>query len=115
MVRVKRGTISLKRRRSVLKAAKGYRFARSKKEAAAKEALQHAGKHAFNHRRLKKREFRRTWTIRINAAVRNAGYPSYSQFMNALKKKGVAIDRKSLSELAQNHPEAFTRLVNQVK
>jgi large subunit ribosomal protein L20 len=115
MTRVKRGVVKIKRRKNILKAAKGYRFARSKKEAAAVEALHHAGKYAFVHRRLKKRDFRKLWTVRINAAVRGLGYPSYSQFIATLKKKGVTIDRKVLSILAKDHPTTFERLLNQVK
>lgn len=114
MPRVKGGTISIKRRRKVLKQVKGYRFGRSKKERQAREAIFHAGKYAFTHRRQKKNDFRTLWNIKINAAVRPLGF-SYSTFIGALKKKGVALDRKILAQLAEFHPETFERLVSEVK
>jgi large subunit ribosomal protein L20 len=114
MARVKRGVAKNKRRKNVLAQVKGYRFGRSKKERAAREAIKHAGVHAFRHRRAKKREFRNLWTLRINASVRPLGV-SYSQFINLLKKSNVTLDRKSLSALAKDHPEAFTRLVQSLK
>lgn len=114
MSRVKRGTTKLKRRRNVLAQTKGYRFGRSTKERVAKEAIRHAGAHAFRHRRAKKREFRNLWTLRINAAVRPLGF-SYSKFIDALKKGNIALDRKSLATLAKDHPEAFARLVGSIK
>src|SRR3989344_1921024 len=101
MTRVKRGTISLKHRRNVLKLAKGYRFGRSKKERQAKEAILHAGVHAFAHRRDKKGDFRRLWQIRIGAATKALGF-SYSKFIGMLKKKNIELNRKMLSEIAQN-------------
>ena len=104
----------MKRRRNVLAQVKGYRFGRSKKERVAKEAIAHAGAYAFKHRRAKKREFRNLWALRINAAARPAGF-SYSKLIHALKKKSVALDRKSLADLAMNHPETFVRLTEQVK
>jgi len=113
MSRVKRGTTKLKRRKKVLSLAKGYRFGRSKKEKQAKEALMHAGMHAFLHRRKKKGVFRRLWNLRINAAVRNHGL-SYSKFIGTLKQKEVALDRKILSHLAREHPETFERIVKKV-
>ncbi|MEK7132703.1 MAG: 50S ribosomal protein L20 [Patescibacteria group bacterium] len=114
MSRVKRGTTKLKRRRNILSQVKGYRFGRSKKERAAKEAIAHAGIYAFRHRRAKKREFRNLWTLRINAASRTVGF-SYSRFIDALKKKKIALDRKSLSALAKDYPAAFERLAEQLK
>ncbi|OGG51940.1 50S ribosomal protein L20 [Candidatus Kaiserbacteria bacterium RIFCSPHIGHO2_02_FULL_54_11b] len=114
MVRVKRGVTKLKRRRNVLAQTKGYRFNRSTKERTAKEAIQHAGVHAFRHRRSKKREYRNLWSLRINAAARPLGL-SYSKFINALKKADIKLDRKVLSELAQNHPEVFARLTSSLK
>lgn len=114
MARVKRGTIANKRRKAVLKATKGFRFGRSTKERLAREALLHAGAHAFAHRRDKKNDFRRLWQIKINAAVRPLGL-SYSRFINMLKTKGIALDRKSLANLAEHQPESFTRLVESVK
>lgn len=103
-----------KHRRYILKAVKGYRFDRKSKERIAKVAIKHAGVHAFRHRRTKKREFRNLFTLRINAAVRDHGF-SYSKFIGAVKKAGITLDRKSLAALAKDHPEAFTRLVDQVK
>ena len=114
MARVKRGTTKNKSRRNLLKQVKGYRFGRSTKERVAKEAISHAGVHAFKHRRAKKREFRNLWTLRINAASRTVGF-SYSKFIDALKKKGIALDRKTLSALAKDHPGAFERLAQQLK
>lgn len=96
-----------------MKQVKGYRFGRSTKERVAREAIFHAGSHAFRHRRAKKREFRNLWTLRINAAIRPLGM-SYSTFMGAMKKKNIALDRKSLSVLAAEHPEVFKRIVEQV-
>lgn len=114
MSRVKRGVTKNKSRRNLLLQVKGYRFGRSKKERVAKEAISHAGAYAFRHRRAKKREFRNLWTLRINAASRISGI-SYSKFIGALKKKSVALDRKSLSALAKDYPETFSRLAEQLK
>jgi len=114
MTRVKRGTISLKRRRKILKQTKGYKWGRKSKERAAKEALLHAGLHSFQDRRKKKRVFRKLWQIRINAAVRKHGL-SYSVFINKLKKANIALDRKILADLAKNHPTIFTKIVESVK
>lgn len=113
MARVKRGTIKMKRRRNVLSMAKGYRFGRSTKEAQAKEAIRHAGTHAFAHRRDKKNDFRKLWTVRLNAGVR-AFDMSYSKFIDALKKKGSLLDRKVLSQIAQESPETLERIVKEV-
>ena len=103
-----------KRRRNVLKRAKGYRGLRSKKERYAHEALLHAGRYAFAHRRDKKNDFRRLWIVRLNAAVRASGHKSYSTFINKLKKGQIELDRKVLADLATNHPEAFARFAKQV-
>lgn len=113
MSRVKRGTTALKRRRNVLRQTKGYRFGRSTKERMAKVAILHAGVNAFAHRRKKKNDFRRLWTVRINAAVRTFGL-SYGRFIGMLKKNEVALDRKVLSHIAKDHPETFQRIVKQV-
>lgn len=113
MSRVKRGTTKLKRRRNILKQVKGYRFGRSKKERQAREALFHAGAHAFAHRRDKKNDFRRLWNVRINAAVRPFEL-SYSTFIGMLKKKENGLNRKMLSEIALEHPESFERIVKKV-
>lgn len=113
MSRIKRGTTSLKRRRNVLKQVKGYRFGRSTKERQAREAIAHAGVHAFAHRRDKKGVFRRLWNIRINAAVRNHNF-SYSTFIHALKKNNIELDRKIISNLAQEHPETLGRILKKL-
>jgi len=114
MARVKRGTTKLKRRRNILSKVKGYRFGRGTKERQAREAIMHAGMHALGHRRDKKGDFRRLWTVRINAAVREHSI-SYSNFIAALKKKEIGLDRKVLSIIAQKHPESFKRIVESVK
>ncbi len=114
MARVKRGTIKNKRRKNILHKVKGYRFGRSTKERVAKEAIVHAGTHAFRHRRTKKREFRNLWTLRINAASREHAF-SYSKLIGTLKKSNVALDRKSLAALAKDHPETFARLAAYLK
>lgn len=115
MARVKRGTISTKRRKNVLKMVKGYRFGRSTKERIAKEAIFKAGTYAFRDRRAKKRDARATFTVRINAAVRSLGLKSYSTFIDTLKKKGSLLDRKVLSSLAKDRPEVFERLVQELR
>lgn len=114
MARSKKAVHALKNRRSILKAAKGYRFRRSKTERAANEALAHAGAYAFAHRRDKKNDFRKLWNVRINAGLRPLGL-SYSRFIGLAKKKNIAIDRKSLAHLASKQPETFARLVNAIK
>lgn len=110
MTRVKRGTTSLKRRRKVLKYAKGFKWSGKSKERQARERLLHAWSHAFKDRKRKKREFRRLWQIKINAASRQNGM-SYSKFMDALKKAKIELDRKMLAELAERRPEAFKKVV----
>lgn len=102
-----------KRRKNILAQTKGYRFDRKSKERVAHEAIHHAGIYAFKHRRAKKREMRQLFTLRINAGVRPLGF-SYSKFIDALKKANVALDRKSLSTLAKDYPEAFERLTKQL-
>lgn len=113
MSRVKRGVTANKRRRNVLKQVKGYRFGRSTKERQAHEAIFHAGAHAFAHRRDKKNDFRRLWQVKINAAVRPLGL-SYSRFIDALKKKNIALDRKVLADIAEHNPESFAQIVKEV-
>jgi large subunit ribosomal protein L20 len=103
-----------KRRKNVLARAKGYRGVRSKKERYAHEALLHAGKYAFNHRRDKKTDFRQLWIVRLNAAVRENGQQSYSVFINKLKKNGFALDRKVLATFATEHPEVFSRIAKKL-
>lgn len=113
MSRVKKGKLAMKHRRNVLKQAKGYRFGRSKKEIEAKVALRHAGAYAFMHRKDKKTDMRRLFTTRLNAGLRAQGI-TYSVFINKLAKKGMTINRKMLAEIALDHPETFTRIVQAV-
>jgi large subunit ribosomal protein L20 len=110
MTRVKRGTTANKRRRKMLAQVKGYRGQRKSKERAAHDAILHAGKYAFNDRRKKKRVMRTLWQIKINASARENGL-SYSKLMGALKKSGIAVDRKILAELAEHRPVAFRAVV----
>jgi len=114
MTRVKRAKIALKRRHKVLGQTKGFRWQRKSKERAAKEALLHAGVHAFHDRRKKKRNFRALWNIKINAAVRqlaDENVPNYSKLIFQLKKSGIGLNRKMLAELAEKHPEVFKKIV----
>ncbi len=114
MARVKGGVNSAKRRRNILTRAKGYRHGRSTKVRLAKESLVHAGKNAFDHRKDKKGDYRSLWIVRLNAAIRENGYKSYSTFIAGLKKAEIGLDRKVLSEIASTHPESFTRVVQKV-
>jgi large subunit ribosomal protein L20 len=110
MARVKRGMMHAKRRRSILRRAKGYRWGRKNRLKLAKVAVIKAGAYAYRDRRTRKREFRRLWQVRLNAAVRPHGL-SYSRFINLLKKKNIALDRKVLSALAADHPRVFKEVV----
>lgn len=112
MTRIKRGIMSLKHRRNVLSQVKGYRFGRSKKERQAKEAIFHAGVHAFAHRRDKKNDFRRLWQIKIGAATKNLGF-SYSTFTGMLHKKKIGLNRKMLAHLAEHKPAIFEKIVHE--
>lgn len=103
-----------KRRRNILVQVKGYRFGRSKKKRQAIEAIHHAQNYAFAHRKDKKNDFRSLWIVRINAVLKAQGL-QYSRFIKALKDKGIALDRKILATLAKDRPEAFQRIVDQVK
>jgi len=114
MPRVKRGTQHTKRRKNILSKAKGYRWGRKSKLRLARIAVLKAGVYAYRDRRNKKRDFRRLWQIRINAAVRPLGM-SYSAFMGGLKKAGIALDRKILSNLAKDNPAVFAKIVEEVK
>jgi large subunit ribosomal protein L20 len=109
MPRVKRSVAGRKRRREVLKKAKGYYSARGKHYKAAHEQVLHSGVYAYRDRRARKGEFRRLWITRINAAARLNGL-SYSRFMAGLRLAEVEVDRKMLAELAVNDPEAFAAL-----
>ena len=114
MTRVKRAKIALKRRHKVLGQTKGFRWQRKSKERAAKEALLHAGVHAFHDRRKKKRNFRKLWNIKINAASRENGL-SYSKLIFQLKKSGILLNRKMLAELAEKHPEVFKYILKETR
>ena len=114
MPRVKRAVSAHKKRRTVLNRAKGYYGAKSRSYRAAKEQVQHSLQYQYRDRRNKKREVRRLWITRINAAARINGL-SYSVFMNGLKKAGVELDRKVLSDMAINDTEAFASLVEVAK
>jgi len=114
MPRVKRSVSAKKKRRVVLSRAKGYYGAKSRSYRAAKEQVQHSLQYAYRDRRNKKREIRRLWITRINAAARINGL-SYSVFMNGLKKAGVALDRKVLADMAVNDAPAFTALTEVAK
>jgi large subunit ribosomal protein L20 len=113
MTRVKRGTMKNKRRKNILAQTKGFRFGRSTKKIQAKDALMHAGAYSFAHRKDKKADARSLWTTRINAAIRPLGI-SYSKFIDGLKKKNIELDRKILSDLANNNPETFERIVKSI-
>ena len=110
MTRVKRGVSALKTRNKILKYTKGFKWGRKSKERAAKEALLHAWTHAFRGRKEKKRSFRGLWQIKINAAARENGL-TYSRLTSLLKKKRIALDRKTLADLAENEPEVFKKVV----
>jgi len=110
MPRVKRGKSHVKHRNAILKRTKGYEGGRKSLIKLAKTAETKAGAHAYRDRRLKKRDARALWQVKINAAVRTFGM-SYSVFMGSLKKKHIALDRKILSQLAQHHPKIFKKVV----
>ena len=114
MARVKRAVNALKKRRKVFKLSKGYWGAKSKQYRAASEQVRRSLRYAYIGRKLKKREYRRLWIARINAAARMNGI-SYSRLMNGLKVAGVNVNRKMLSELAINDAKAFTALVEKAK
>ena len=114
MARVKNGAVTKARHKKVLKQAKGYFGSKHRLYKSAKEQLMHSGQYAFRDRKGKKREFRKLWITRINAACRENGI-SYSRFIEGLNKAGVEVNRKMLSEIAINDPKAFTELVEVAK
>ncbi|AKJ29667.1 50S ribosomal protein L20 [Caldimonas brevitalea] len=114
MPRVKRGVTARARHKKVLALAKGFRGRRKNVFRIAKQAVMKAGQYAYRDRRAKKREFRRLWIARINAAAREQGI-TYSKFMNGIKKAAIDIDRKVLADLAVNDPAAFGSIVAKVK
>ncbi|MBQ9680392.1 MAG: 50S ribosomal protein L20 [Ruminococcus sp.] len=114
MARIKGAMMTRKRRKKVLKLAKGYYGAKSKHFKMAKQQVMKSGNYAYIGRKQKKRDFRRLWITRISAACKLNG-TNYSSFMNGLKKAGITLNRKVLSEIAISDPAAFTALVEQVK
>jgi len=114
MSRVKRGVIHTKKRKKILRLAKGFRGGRSKLFTQAAEALKKSLSTSYRDRKRKKRDFRKLWIIRINAAVRERGL-SYSQFVKGMREANINLNRKVLSDLAIRHPEEFTHLVEKVK
>ena len=114
MARVKRSVAGRKSRKATLQQAKGYYGNKSRSYRAANEQVMHSGNYAFRDRRARKGEFRRLWIQRINAAARQNG-TSYSKLVNGLNAAGVQVDRKILSEMAVNDPEAFSKLVEKAE
>ena len=112
MARVK--STSARRHRKFLKRAKGFKQARRVRIQAAKEALLHAGQYAYHGRKLRKRDLRSLWIVRLNAAVREEGF-SYSKFIAALKKSKIELDRKILADIAVSDPATFKKIVSEVK
>ncbi len=113
-MRIKRGNVSRNRHKKILKLAKGFKGARSRIFKVANTAVMKALKYAYRDRKATKRNMRRLWIIRINAAVRANGI-SYSRFVNACKKANIVVNRKMLAELAVNEPEAFQIIVDTAK
>ena len=113
-MRIKRAVNAVKKRRAILKSAKGYRGAKSKLYRTAREQVMKSGQYAYVGRKQKKRDFRALWITRINAACRLNGI-SYSKFIAGLKSKGIDLNRKVLADMAVKSPESFAALVEQVK
>jgi len=113
-MRVKRGKTAHKRHKKYLKMAKGYRGSRSKLFRTARETVEHALCNAYTDRKRKKRDFRKLWIMRINAAARQNGL-SYSAFMNGLNQNGVELNRKMLAEIAVSDADGFARLAEMAK
>lgn len=103
-------SIAARRHRKIKKEARGFTHARRKRVKTAKEALLHAGQYAYVGRRLKKRDFRKLWIMRINAALKSHGI-SYSKFMSGLKENKIELNRKMLAEIAYKDPETFREIV----
>lgn len=113
MTRIKRGVMTHKRHKNILALAKGYRRMNGNVYSRAKNAIMKAGEHSYVSRRLKKRQFRRLWTVRLNNAVRPLG-TNYSTFIHNLYLKKVKLNRKVLSNLAISHPQVFEAVVKHV-
>ncbi len=114
MTRIKRGTNKKRSHKKILNLAKGHRGSRSNLFRQANESVLHALMYNYIHNKTKKRNFRRLWNVRINAAAREHGI-SYSVFISGLKKSGIEIDRKTLSDMAINEPVGFQQLVEKAK
>ncbi|MFH1541517.1 MAG: 50S ribosomal protein L20 [bacterium] len=114
MIRVKRGFVSRRKKKKIRKKAKGFRGGLRTQAFRSKIAVRKAGKHATRARRQKKSAMRGVWIVRINAAVRQAGM-SYSRFIDAVKKKKIGLDRRSLADLATNHAKDFSKLIEAIK
>ncbi len=114
MARIKRGIVSRRRHKKLLDLTKGYRGTRNRLVRVAHEAALHAGAYAFHGRKLRKRDFRALWIVRIGEAVKLQDM-SYSVFINKLKKANIELDRKILSDLVVNDPSTFKHIVSQVK
>ncbi|ADM08979.1 50S ribosomal protein L20 [Parvularcula bermudensis HTCC2503] len=114
MSRVKTGTVRKARHKKIIGQAKGYYGARHRLFRTANQAVEKAGQYAYRDRKARKREFRRLWIQRINAAVREHGL-TYSVFMNGLAKAGIEVDRKMLADLAAREPESFAAIVEKAK
>ena len=114
MARAKIGVVRRRRHKKVLKATKGYYLTRSKLFRRANEAFLKAGEYAFKGRKLKKRDFKKLWVIRLNAALREQG-GNYSSFIKNLNGSKLQLDRKILSELAVSYPETFTKILEKLK
>lgn len=113
MTRIKRGVAAHKRRKNFLSRTKGFTNRRRTNAIAAKEALLHADSYAYAHRRLRKRDFKKLWTIRVNAAAREQGL-SFSKLMAGLHKEKVGLNKKMLAEIAARNPKAFEAIVSQI-
>lgn len=113
MSRIKRGVVASKRRKTILKLAKGYKWRRKSNFRAAKEAVIKAGKYAYRDRRAKKRTFRRLWILRLNNGLRELGY-RYSDFIKMMRKQKIELDRKVLSQLAVENNAIFVKVAEKI-
>ena len=113
MPRVKTGPTRSRKHKKIKKAAAGFKHARRKRIKTAKEALLHAGQHAYIGRKLRKRDFRRLWITRLNAAARRHDL-TYSQFISGLKKANIELDRKILADIAVNDPATFEKIISEI-
>ena len=113
MARVKRGTISHKRRENTLTKTKGFRWGRKSKYRLAKDALRHAWEYSYRDRKTKKRVFRQGWQTTLSGALESQNL-TYSKFISLLKKNNIALDRKILAQLVKDYPQTFQRLVEKV-